>query len=180
MIKGVFLVGSLREKSYSRLLANHIVEHFSDRIELEILDIDLPLYNQDIDIEGKRPNKVEIFNKKVSEADAVFMVTPEYNHALSGVLKNAIDWASRTQPGHAEKPGLIMSSSPGATAGARGYNSLLQVLDTMGMRLLPGNDIMVGAVHEKFDEEGRLHDASTISFIELVMDKFFKYYEQVK
>ena len=180
MIKGVFLVGSLRKNSYNKLLAEHIIEHFSDKIEFEMLDIDLPLYNEDLDLEGKRPEKVELFNKKISDADVVFMATPEYNHALSGVLKNAIDWASRTQPGLEEKPGLIMSASLGATAGARAYNSLLQILDTMGMRLLPGNDIMVGAVHEKFDETGKLHDASTISFIELVMDKFMTYYDQVK
>ncbi|CAM3751562.1 NADPH-dependent FMN reductase [Erysipelothrix urinaevulpis] len=179
MIKTVFLVGSLREKSYNMMIAKHIQKRYADRLEIEILDIDLPNYNQDLDMDGKRPEKVENFNAKVNEANAVFMITPEYNHGVSGVLKNAIDWVSRT-PGLNNKPGLVASSSMGATAGARGYNNLIQVLDTMPMYLLPGNDIMIGSVHEKFDQDGNLIDEGTVQFIDLVVDKFIEFYNKVK
>ena len=68
----------------------------------------------------------------------------------------------------------------GATAGARAYNSLLQILDTMPMYLLPGYDIMIGSVHEKFDQNGNLTDEGTVNFIDLVVDKFIEYYHKVK
>ena len=179
MIKTTFLVGSIREKSYNEMIAKHIQKRYADKLDIEILDIDLPHYNEDLDVDGKRPDSVEVFNKKIVESDAVFMITPEYNHALSGILKNAIDWASRT-PGLKGKPGLIASSSMGGTAGARAYNSLLQILDTMPMYLLPGYDIMISSVHEKFDQNGNLTDGATINFLDLVIDKFVEYYNKVK
>lgn len=179
MIKTVFLVGSAREQSYNMFIAKHMQKRYADKLDIEIINIDLPHYNEDLDVDGNRPEVVEVFNKQINEADAVYMITPEYNHALSGILKNAIDWASRT-PGLKEKPGLIASSSMGATAGARAYNSLLQILDTMPMYLLPGYDIMIGSVHEKFDQNGNLTDEGTINFIDLVVDKFIEYYHKVK
>lgn len=179
MIKTTFLVGSLRKDSYNMKVAEHIQSRYAESLDIEILDIDVPHYSEDLDVDGLRPDSVEILNKKIQESDAVFMITPEYNHALSGVLKNAIDWVSRT-PGLVGKPGLIASASMGATAGARAYNSLLQILDTMPMYLLPGFDIMIGAVHEKFNQEGQLTDEGTLKFLDLVIENFIDYYHKVK
>lgn len=179
MIKTSFLVGSIREGSYNAMVAKHMQKRYADKLDIEILNIDIPHYNEDLDVDGKRPDSVEVFNRKILEADAVFMITPEYNHALSGILKNAIDWVSRT-PGLKGKPGLIASASMGGTAGARGYNSLQEILDAMPMYLLPGFDILIGSVHEKFDQNGNLTDETTIEFIDLVVDKFIEYYHKVK
>lgn len=180
MIKIVMMVGSLRKGSYNMMLGKHVQKRYADQLEIEILDIDVTNYNGDLDNPTDTPEKVKVMNQKIHDADAVFMITPEYNHGLSGVLKNAIDWASRTQPGLKNKPGLIASCSMGQTAGARGYLNLYTVLDTMPMWLLPGNDILIGAVHTKFDESGMLIDEGTVTFIDGVMNQFIEYYNQVK
>lgn len=178
MYKVAFLVGSLRKDSYNLLLAKHMQARYADRLDIEILDINLPLFNEDINTEDLRPDTVRAFHDKIEAADAVFMITPEYNHSVSGVLKNAIDWASRPgegKKGLTEKVGLIASASMGATAGARAYINLLVTLDTLAMRLLPGNDIMVGAVHTQFDEQGTLTNEGTIKFIDGVIEKFIDF-----
>lgn len=180
MIKVVMMVGSLRKGSYNMMLGKHIQKRYADRLEIEILDIDVPNYNGDLDNPQDTPEKVKTLNRKIDEADAVMMITPEYNHGMSGVLKNAIDWVSRTQPGLKDKPGLIAACSMGQTAGARGYLNLYTVLDTMPMWLLPGNDILIGAVHTKFDDKGVLIDEGTVTFIDGVINQFVDFYHHVK
>lgn len=182
MIKVAVLVGSLRKDSYNLKVAKHLQERYADRLELEILDIDLPLYNEELNTPETRPNNVQVFMDKIEEADALFMVSPEYNHGISGVMKNAIDWASRPDKG---KRGLIakivlpMTASTGATAGARAYSSILITLNCLAVKVLPGNDIMFGAVHTQFDENDKLINEGTIKFVDGVIEKWIKFYHKM-
>ena len=179
MIKVAMLVGSLRKDSSSLKLGKYIQNAHRDKFDIEIVDINLPHYNGDFDTPDTRPETVTKFLETMKNADAVFFITPEYNNSTSGVLKNAIDWASRS-PYLANKPGLIAAQSMGMTGGARGFLSLHSILNRLPMRILPGNDILLAASHTKFDENGNLNDEGTVKFINMVMDNFVEYYNKVK
>ncbi|MEM3400439.1 MAG: NAD(P)H-dependent oxidoreductase [Nitrososphaerota archaeon] len=130
--------------------------------KLEIFDIEgIPLYNQDF--ENDVPAKVKEFKEKIRRADAILIATPEYNYSFPGVLKNAIDWASRP-PGDNSfegKPVAIMSASIGTLGGARAQYHLRQVLIALNMYPINRPEVMVPLAREKFDENGRLIDEST-------------------
>src|SRR5690554_1740965 len=96
MIKVAVLVGSLRKESFSRKLANNLVELFPEDYKLEFVEIgNLPFYNEDYDAENNAPAEYNTFRSKMKEMDAVLFVTPEYNRSMSAVLKNALDVGSR-------------------------------------------------------------------------------------
>ncbi len=120
------IVGSLRKESFNRKMAKALAELAPSSLKLEIVEIDqLTLYNQDLD-ESPPPAWV-VFKQQVKAADAVLFVTPEYNRSIPGVLKNAIDVASRPygQSAWDGKPGAVMSVSPGAMGGF-GANQVLR------------------------------------------------------
>lgn len=114
------LVGSLRKGSISRQIAENIKSLFPVDVEADIVPLhDLPMYNQDFDIENDVPTAIKAFRETMHEADGVVFVTPEYNRSVPAVLKNAIDVGSRPKPESvwAKKPGLIMSLSQGQLSG---------------------------------------------------------------
>ncbi|MBC1562231.1 NADPH-dependent FMN reductase [Listeria booriae] len=177
-MKVAILVGSLRENSYNKTLATFIQKRYAKDIDGELLDLNLPLYNEDL--ESDLPADVVAFKKKVHDADAVLFVTPEYNHSISGVLKNAIDWASRITPDLKEKPGFIVGASMGGLGTVRAQMHLRQILDTMGMRILPANEVFISTAHTKFDEKGDLIDEGTVAFLDSVVANFVAFYERNK
>lgn len=180
MLNVAIIVGSLRNNSYSSQLAKHLQTRYQAKMNVDIINLDVPNYNEDLDMDGHRPDVVNELIHRVNQADAVFVITPEYNHSITGIMKNALDWLSRNQPGLTNKPGIAMALSQGMTAGARAYAHLISILDTMPMYLLPGYDVLVGAVHNRFDENGKLTDQPTIDFIDLVINQFLAFYEKVK
>ena len=180
MINVAILIGSLRKDSYNSMLANHLKNRYTHMYNVDIIDLDIPNYNEDLDNDELRPQSVVELIERVNKADAVFVITPEYNHSISGIIKNKLDWLSRARPGLSKKPGIAMALSQGMTAGARAYAHLISILDTMPMYLLPGFDVLVGAVHNRFDENGNLSDQATIDFIDLVINEFNNYYNKVK
>lgn len=108
------IAGSLRSASHNRGLLDAAKELVPDGVEIETFDIgDLPMYNQNVEAEGD-PDTVTAFKAAIREADALLIVTPEYNYGLPGVLKNAIDWASRPPLGSplTRKPVAVMGASP--------------------------------------------------------------------
>ncbi len=180
MVNVAILVGSLGKDSYSHKLAEHLKSRYAHKFDVNVISVDVPNYNEDLDNDESRPLSVTKMIEQVNKADAVFLITPEYNHSVTGIIKNKIDWLSRSRPGLSKKPGLAMALSQGMTAGARAYAHLISILDTMPMYLLPGFDILVGAVHKRFDENGKLVDQPTIDFIDLVINEFETYYHKVK
>ena len=155
--------GSLRQGSYNRALLRACVELAPDGLVIETFDLaEVPLYNGDVEAEGDPPG-VAAFKAAIRTADGLLMVTPEYNHGVPGVMKNAVDWASRPPQGAAlaGKPVGIIGASPGMTGSARGQSQLRQAFEFTNSYCLPQPEVLVFRAHEKFDAAGRLTDEPT-------------------
>jgi len=154
--------GSLRKDSYNKALLHAAMKLTPKSAKLEIFDLEgIPPFNQDL--ENRMPEKVRKFKAKIKAADAILIVTPEHNYSMPGVLKNAIDWASRP-PGDNSfegKPVAIMSASTGALGGARAQYHLRQVLVSLNMHAINRPEVIVALVDEKIDEKGNLADEKT-------------------
>lgn len=154
--------GSLRKDSYNRALLRAARElGAAEGIEIEIFEIDgIPPYNQDD--EGAMPAVVRDFKSRIEQADAVLIVTPEYNYSVSGVLKNAIDWASRPYGANSfdDKPVAIMGATIGMLGTARAQYHLRQTLIYVNAYPLNQPEVMVAAAADKF-KDGELVDAHT-------------------
>ncbi|WP_163581321.1 NADPH-dependent FMN reductase [Gracilibacillus saliphilus] len=178
-MKVAAIVGSIRKDSYNLQLAKHIQKYYAEQFEVEILDLaPLPMYNQDIELDA--PQEVLDFKAKVKEADSVLWVTPEYNSSIPGVLGNAIDWLSRVDKVMNGKPSIIMGSSMGILGSVKAQMHLRDILFATGLNspVFSGNEVYVGAVHDKFDTEGNLKDESTIAFLDGVIEKFQEWMKQ--
>ena len=172
-MKLVAIVGSIREDSLNLKLAKHIQTRYSEKFELEILDLKpIPMYNQDIELDA--PQEVLDFKAKVKAADAVLWITPEYNSTIPGVLGNAIDWMSRVDKVMTGKPSMIMGASMGAMGTVKAQMHLRDILFASGLNspLLPMNEVYVGAAHTKFNDNGELTDQATVEFIDTVIANF--------
>ena len=154
--------GSLREKSYNRAALRAAVELAPPDMEVEIYDIaPIPLYNDDLREHGYPPPVAE-FRERIAQADALLIVTPEYNYSIPGVLKNAIDWASRPpEPPLNDKPLAIMGASPGLLGTSRAQYHLRQVCVYTNMHPLNKPEVMIMGAADKFDAQGGLTDDAT-------------------
>jgi len=151
--------GSLRQGSYNKALLRAATELVPQDANLEIFDLEgIPPFNQDL--EKSMPPKVKEFKAKIKSADAILMVTPEYNYSIPGVLKNAIDWASRPYGDNSftGKPVAVMSASTGMLGGARAQYHLRQVLVFLDMYPINKPEVFLTFANQKFDEKGRLTD----------------------
>lgn len=161
------IAGSLRRASYNRALLRAAQELAPEGMEIRIFDlIDVPLYNEDVEAQGD-PEPVRALKSAIGEADALLIATPEYNHGVPGVLKNAIDWASRPPRGAvlAGKPAAVFGASPGVTGTARAQTQLRASFVFTQTPALLQPEILVYRAHEKFDAEGRLTDEKTREFV---------------
>jgi chromate reductase len=154
--------GSLRKASYNKALLHAAVELAPKELKIEVFDLDgIPPFNQDL--ERDLPEKVKEFKAKIRAADAILIVTPEYNYSIPGVLKNAIDWASRPYPDNSfdGKPVAVMGASTGMLGTARAQYHLRQCFVFLNMYPVNKPEIMVTFAPQKFDENGRLTDKNT-------------------
>ena len=161
------IAGSLRAGSFNCKTLATAVELAPQDMTFDVYGRlgEIPLYNEDVRERGFPP-AVEDLSARIRAADALLFVTPEYNYSLPGVLKNAIDWASRPpdQP-FAGKPGAIMSASIGMVGGGRAQYHLRQVFVALNVLLLNKPEITIPAAHTKFDEAGHLTDEATRTLI---------------
>jgi len=162
MTKILGFAGSLRKDSYNQALLRAACKLAdAEGLELENYDIHgIPLYNQDD--ESALPSIVRDFKSKIEQADAVLLVTPEYNYSVSGVLKNAIDWASRPYGANSfeDKPIAIMGATVGTIGTARAQYHLRQMLVYLNAYPLNRPEVMVSSAADKF-KEGELIDEHT-------------------
>ncbi|HTY90120.1 MAG TPA: NAD(P)H-dependent oxidoreductase [Methanocella sp.] len=161
-IKVLGFAGSLRKGSYNKALLRTAREESPEDMELEVFDIEgIPPYNQDLD--NDMPARVKEFKQKIKAADAILIATPEYNYSVPGVLKNAIDWASRPPGDNSwdDKPVAVMSASIGMIAGARAQYHLRQTFVYVNMHALNRPEVMVPFVADKVDASGKVTDAKT-------------------
>jgi chromate reductase, NAD(P)H dehydrogenase (quinone) len=155
--------GSLRKGSFNRGLLRAAVEAAPAGMRIETFDLAaVPLYNYDVEAAGD-PEGVAAFKAAIRAADGVLMVTPEYNHGVPGVMKNAIDWASRPPKGAVldRKPVGIIGASPGITGSARGQSQLRQAFEFTNSYAMPQPELLVFRASDKFDADGRLIDEPT-------------------
>lgn len=182
MLKIAVIIGSLRQSSYNLQLAQTMKERYINKIDLEIADIrSLPFFDQDVELNP--PQVVKEFLHKIAAADGVFIITPEYNWSVPGVLKNAIDWLSRVDKVLIGKPVLTAGASPGMMGTIRAQLHLREILASPGIqaKLLPpaGNEIYISSAGLKFDETtSRLVDDSTLRSIDRVIEKFIVFAQE--
>ena len=180
-IKILGIAGSLREGSYNRGVLRAAAGLVPEGAEIEIFDIDGFLgFSQDL--EAQPPAKVTEFKTKIREADAILFVTPEYNYSIPGVLKNAIDWASRPYGDSAwsGKPAAIMGASIGGIATARAQYHLRQVMVFLDMHPLNHPEVMIGNCADKFNEAGELTDEGTKQYISKQLDALVAWTRKLK
>ncbi|WDL95498.1 NADPH-dependent FMN reductase [Alicyclobacillus sp. ALC3] len=172
------LNGSLRSKSYNQALIDTMDERYRDKFQLKQLSMaQLPYFNQDQELNP--PEVVQQFKGHLRMADAIVMATPEFNWSIPGILKNALDWASRGELVLVNKPALIVGASTGMIGTLRAQLHLRQVLSAPGLscRTLPpgGNEVLVTFAEQKFDVSGRLTDPATLAFLDSVVEKFLAF-----
>ena len=160
------ICGSLRKASYNKMALKAAGELLPPGMTLESFDLaPIPLYNDDVRLAGF-PEPVAALRAKIKEADAILFATPEYNYSVSGVLKNAIDWASRPPDQPLEgKPYAIMSASMGAFGGMRAHYHLRQIVIFLNMLPLNKPEVAIATAQAKFDAAGKLTDEATRGFI---------------
>lgn len=148
--------GSLRKGSFNTRLIREAARHFGDADFVEA-DLRLPLYDGDLEEAEGIPPAVQTLADQIASADAVVISTPEYNKAPSGVLKNALDWVSRTGANPwAGKPVAIMAATAGRAGGERTQFALRLMLVAFRPKILQGPEILVGQTSGQFDDAGRL------------------------
>src|SRR5262249_43834918 len=153
------ICGSLRAGSYNRAALRTAIELKPPGMTIETADIgSFPLYNEDLRAQGF-PAPVETFRRQIKQADALLFSSPEYNYSISGVLKNAIDWASRPpeQP-FAGKPVAIMGAGAGMAGTARAQYDLRRCCVFLDMHPINKPEVLIGVAHTKFDAEGAFTD----------------------
>ena len=163
--------GSLRKDSYNKSLLRAALELLPEGGELEIFDLEgIPPFNQDLE---KQPvEKVKEFKAKIRTADAILIATPEYNYSIPGVLKNAIDCASRPYGDNAfaNKPVAIMGASPGMIGTARAQYHLRQCFVFLSCFALNQPEVMVSFAQEKIDKDGKVTDQKTRELIRKLLE----------
>ena len=174
------LVGSLRRESLNRKTAKTLIEIAPKSLKLEIVEIGaLALYNADL--EDDVPREWTAFRERIARADGILFVTPEYNRGVPGVLKNAIDIASRPhgQNRFDGKPGGVVSVSPGAIGGFGANHHVRQSLVFLNVPVLQQPEAYVGGAGKLFDEAGRMTNASTREFLGKFLHAYAAWVEKI-
>jgi chromate reductase, NAD(P)H dehydrogenase (quinone) len=154
--------GSLRKKSFNRGLLRAVVALAPPDVEIRVIDIDdLPLFNADLEDETNPLPPVKRLCDAIKGADALLVVTPEYNYSMPAVTKNALDWASRTDGVLEDKPTALMGASPGRFGTVRCQLHVRQVAIENNMHVLNEPELYIAQARTKFDENGDLTDDET-------------------
>jgi chromate reductase len=169
------IAGSLRKASYCRAILAALAAAVESKASLILFPLnDLPLYDQDADT-ATPPASVAALRAAIGAADGVIVASPEYNAGISGVMKNALDWASRpygksTLTG---KPVLTLTSSPASTGGARAQAQLNETLTAVAAQLVLRPQAVIGSVHEK-TVDGKFVDGKSLAFLSAGVDDLLR------
>jgi len=170
-IKILTFAGSLRKGSYNKALVRAAVEVAPENVTMEVFDLEgIPPFNQDL--ENTPPQKVIEFKEKIRSADALLIATPEYDYSVPGVLKNAIDWASRPlqETPLKGKSVAIMSASIGKLGGARAQYHLRQSFVLLNMHPVNQPEVMLASAAENVEANGRLTNEQTRTLIRQLIE----------
>ena len=180
-VKILGISGSLRAGSFNTAALHAAAELAPAGMSIEVFPLaDLPLYNEDLRAQGF-PAPVQHLRAAIKAADGLLIATPEYNYSISGVLKNAIDWASRPpeQPFDG-KPIAIMGAGPGALGTARAQYHLRQCFIFLNGHVLNRPEVMIAAAGTKFDSAGKLTDQTTRDFLATMLVAFKAWTERLR
>jgi len=180
-LKILGIPGSLRKASYNLSALKAAQQLVPSGVELEIFDLHgIPPFSEDD--EKNPPAKVVEFKKKIREADAILFATPEYNYSIPGVLKNAIDYASRPYGDSAwnDKPVAIIGASVGVTGTARAQYHLRQTFVFLNMHDVKQPEVLIASASQKFDAEGNLTDEHAKKLIGQLLQKLVDLTNQLK
>lgn len=170
------IAGSLRRDSYNRAVLRAAQELTPEGARIEAFDIDgIPGFNQDN--EGEPPAKVVELKQDIRSADAILFVTPEYNYSVPGVLKNAIDWASRPYGDNAwnGKPVAVMGASVGMLGSARAQYHLRQMFVFLNMYPVNQPEVMISSAGKRFDDQKNLTDETSRKLIQQLLEELMKW-----
>ncbi len=170
------ICGSLRQKSYNRVILNVVKDLLPSHVSFTVAEIgDIPLYNGDIEAQGF-PESVIRLQTQIEQAAGVIIVTPEYNRSIPGVLKNAIDWASRPPKNvFAGKPFVITGASDGGFGTVRAQLHLREILSQRGSFVLPLPEVYISRVQDKVDTNLQLTDQKTKDDLQKLVDAFLNW-----
>ncbi len=160
------VVGSLRRASYNRGLMRAAIELGLPEVEIEVFDLgEFPPFNQDQELDP--PDVVQRFKETIRASDALLIATPEYNYGVPGVLKNAIDWASRpyAENPFADKPVGLMGATIGLAGTVRSQLALRQTFVFLNAHPLSQPEVLVTFAEAKFDADGNLIDEETRGYV---------------
>jgi chromate reductase, NAD(P)H dehydrogenase (quinone) len=180
LLRVVGVAGSLRSGSYNRALLRAAQELVPSTMMITIEDLALlPMFNADLDSSGT-PGSVAHLRTAIGACDGLLFATPEYNHGVPGILKNAVDWLSQPLKGSAleRKPIAIMGASTGLAGTARGQMQLRQAFVLTNSPVMLQPEVLVGRAQERFDIEGRLTDEPTRRFLAGFLLHFAAWIEQ--
>ncbi len=175
------IAGSLRKDSYNRAALRAAQQLAPADAQVEVFELDgIPPFSEDI--EREPPAKVTEFKEKIRAADAILFVTPEYNYSIPGVLKNAIDWASRPYGDSAweGKPAAVMGASVGILGTARAQYHLRQVFVFLDIHAINRPEVMISNASQRFDEQGNLTDEKTKELIGQLLKNLSDWTRQLK
>ncbi|MGM7682309.1 NADPH-dependent FMN reductase [Cytobacillus sp. Hm23] len=174
--------GSFRKESYNRALLQEAIRLSPQQIEINTFDLsDIPMFNEDLE-KNEDPSIVTKFKKAIQESDGLLIVTPEYNGAVPGVLKNALDWASRggKEAPLLKKPIAIMGGTPGRAGTAQAQAQLRQILTSTRSLVMVEPQVLISGVHSLFNEQGELVDERTSQYIERLVHSFENWIKHFK
>ncbi|HVG38899.1 MAG TPA: NAD(P)H-dependent oxidoreductase [Pyrinomonadaceae bacterium] len=170
------IAGSLRRESYNRSALRAAMQLAPEDARIDVFELDeIPIFNQDR--ERDPPEVVAAFKRRIRASDAVLFVTPEYNYSVPGVLKNAIDWASRPYGDSAwnGKPAAIMGAATGGIGTARAQYHLRQIMVFLNMFPLNQPEVMITNAASRFDQTGNLTDEATKDFIRQLLQNLVEW-----
>jgi len=173
--------GSLREKSYNKSLLNAAKELAPEGMHITIFNLkDIPLFNEDVEVKGD-PEPVVAFKDAIKKVDGLLIASPEYCFSITGVLKNALDWASSPADSSVldEKPVAIMGVSTGGFGTTRGQMILRQTLMYANMHPVNFPQVFIQYATKKFDENGKLVDELSRGYVKELLDEFYNWILQL-
>ncbi|HEX8568244.1 MAG TPA: NAD(P)H-dependent oxidoreductase [Pyrinomonadaceae bacterium] len=180
-VKILGIAGSLRRDSYNRSALRAAIDLVPEGARIETFELnEIPVFNQD-DEYDPHPSVVE-FKRRIREADAILIVTPEYNYSIPGGLKNAMDWASRPYGDNSwdGKAVAVMGASLGFIGTARAQYHLRQTFVNLNIITVNQPEVMIGSAHERFDEQGNLKDEKTKELIRELLQNLINLSRTIK
>jgi chromate reductase len=179
-VRMLAIAGSLRSASFNRGLVRAAVDVAPSEVNLEPFDIaSIPLYDGDLEAQGDPPGVAEL-KARVQASDAVLVATPEYNYSIPGVLKNALDWASRPpQRALHHKPIALIGASPGGFGTVRSQLALRQMFVFTESYVMPKPELWVSRARERFDDDGNLTDDDVRKDLASLLEAFAAFARRV-